>query len=132
MLFQLFWFLPLLPLSTKPPSLSQTIPTRCSCPWVVHINSLATPFPILYFTSPLLFCNYLFVLLKSTPLHPFLHTPLPSNNYQNALCNHDSVSVFLVCLVCFFDSIVDTYVFLAIWLFIVLIFFLNKSLYHFI
>ena len=49
---------------------------------------VATPFPILYFTSPWLFCNYLFVLLNlltssSIPPHPFSiwqllkHSPYP-------------------------------------------------------
>ena len=37
-------------------------PTRIlpfsSCPWVVHISSLASPFPILFLTSPCLFCTY--------------------------------------------------------------------------
>ena len=38
------------PLST-PHSLRQSSHIR-SCPWVVHISSLATAFPMLYFTSP--------------------------------------------------------------------------------
>ena len=74
-----------------------------------HINSLASSFPILYFTSPQLFCNYLFVLLNpltSSPIPPHL----PSGRHQNTFYIHDSVSV-LVCLVCFLDSIVDRYVF---------------------
>ena len=87
------------------------------------IGSLATPFLILYFTFLWLFCNYLLVLLNPSPLHPFSHMPLPPGNHQNTLCIHDSVSVLLVCLVCFLDSIVDRYVFIAILLFIVLIFF---------
>ena len=29
-----------------------------SCPWVMHISSLASPFPILFLTSPCLFCTY--------------------------------------------------------------------------
>ena len=37
-----------------------------------YISSLATPFPILYFTSPWLFCNYLFVLLN-----PLTSSPIP-------------------------------------------------------
>ena len=53
-----------LPPSHQHPSLTQTTPHHCSCPWVMHISSLATPCPILYFTSPWLFCNYLFVLLN--------------------------------------------------------------------
>ena len=44
------------------------------------VNSLATPFPLLYFTSPWLFYNYLLVLLNpltSSLIHLF---PLPSVN----------------------------------------------------
>ena len=49
-----------------------------------------------------------------------------SGNDQNAFCINDSVSD-LVCLVCFLDSIVNRFVFFAIFLFIVLnLFFLNK------
>ena len=71
--------------------------------------------------------TYLYFLIPS-PLHPPIHIPLPSGNCQNTLHMHESVSV-LVCLVCFLDSI-DRYVFIAILLFIVLIFlfFLNRSL----
>ena len=49
------------PLPSTPCSLRQP-PHYCSCPCVMRISSLATPFPVLYFTSPWLFCNYLFVL----------------------------------------------------------------------
>ena len=74
----------------------------------------------------------LYFLIPS-PLHPLPNTPLPFGNYQNAFRIHDSVSVLLFCLACFLDSIVDRYVFIAILLFIVLIlFFLNESLEHFI
>ena len=57
--------------------------------------------------------DYLYFLIPS-PLHPFPHTTLPSGNHQNVLHIHDSVSVLLVYLVCFLDSIVDKYVFIAI------------------
>ena len=83
------------------------------------ISSLATPFLILYFISPWLFWNYFFVLFNSLPSSPIPPTLLPSGNHQNAVWIHDSVSVLLVCLVCFLDSIVDRYVFIAILLFIV-------------
>ena len=97
----------------------------CSCPWVMHISSLASPFPVLYFTSP-----WLFVLLDPLTSSPFPYTPFPSGNHPNALCIHESVSVLLVCLLCFLDLVVDRYVFIAILLCIVLIllFFLNKPL----
>ena len=72
---QLSWFFLLCPPPPiKPYSLRQS-PYHCSCPWVMPISSLESPFPILYFTSPWLFCN-LFVLLIPLPLHSF--SPLPS------------------------------------------------------
>ena len=49
-------FLPLCPLH----SLRQS-PYHCSCPWVIRVSSLASPSPIVCFTPPWLFCNYLFV-----------------------------------------------------------------------
>ena len=68
-LFFFFTVIPIFPLCPLPPSsppLPQTVPHHCSCRWVMCIGSLATSFPILYFTSPWLFCNYLIVLLKNT------------------------------------------------------------------
>ena len=96
------------PLSTPPITLSpfRQSPHHCSCPWVMYINSLATPFPMLYFTSLWLFCLY---FLIPSSLHPFPYTSLPSGSHQNTLCIHDSVFV-LICLVCFLDSIVDRFV----------------------
>ena len=102
----------LTPPSSTPHSLKQSPYT---CPWVMCISYLATPFPILYFASPWLFCNYLFILhtlLTSSPLSP---ASLPSSKHQSALCICDSVSVLLVCLVCFLDSIVDRDVFLPFY-----------------
>ena len=127
MLLQLSWFFLLYSLPPNVPySLKQSF-HHCSCPWVMHISSVATPFPILYFITPWLLCNYLFVLLYPLTSSPL--PPQPSGNHQNALCTHDSVSVVLVCLVCFLDSTVERYVFIAILLFLVLIFFsLNKPL----
>ena len=109
-------------------------PHLCSCPWIMHISSLATAFPTLYFISPGLFCNYLFVLLNSFTSSPIPPYTFPSGNHQNSFHIHDSVSVLFTCLVCFLDSAVDRYVLIAILLFVVLIFlfFLNKSLQHFI
>ena len=127
MLLQLFQFFPFALLYPAPPIPSSNPPT------IVHVHgscvgSLAAPFPILYFISPQLFCNCRFVLLFPSPLHALSHTPFSSGNHQDALHIHDSVSVLLVCLVWFLDSIVDRYVIIAILLFIVFIFFLNKSL----
>ena len=108
--------------STQPPA-PQAIPHHSSCPWVICVSSLATPFPILYFTSPgYSVTTYLYFLIPSPP-HPFLYIPLPSAHHQNVLHIHDSVSVLLLFLVCFLDSLVDRYVFIEILFFVVLILF---------
>ena len=94
------FFPPLHPERSSPHSLRPS-PHHCSGPWVMYVSFLTFPFPILYFTPPWLFCNYLFALLNpltssSIPLHP-----IPSDKHQNILNIHDSVSVLLVCLVWF-------------------------------
>ena len=106
-----------LPPSTQQPLSLMQSPHHCSCPWVMCVSSLVTPFPRLYFTFPWLFCNY---FLIPSPLHQSTHTPhLKCTNHQNALCICDSVSVILVLFVCFLDSIVDKYVFIAILLLLI-------------
>ena len=63
------------------------------------------------------------------PFPPFSHFPLPADNPPNDLHIYDSISVLVVCLVCFcfLDSVVDGCEFINILMFIVLIlFFLNK------
>ena len=92
--------LPLLP--NTPHSLTQSS-RHCSCPWVMCISSLLTPFPVLYSTSLWLFCNYLFVLLN--PLTSSSISPTSPSHLKTikTLCIHDSVSA-LVCLLCFLDS----------------------------
>ena len=106
MLLQLSWFFLFEPLHPAPLTPSGNSPHHCSCLWVMPISSLASPFPILYFTSPWLFCNYLFVL-NSLICSPTLHLPPPI--WQPSKCSQypDSVSVLLVCL----DSIIERYVF---------------------
>ena len=71
MLLQLSQFFPLLPHSVTP--LPQSIPS----PLFMSMGpayKLPIPFPILYFTSPWLFCDYQFVLLN--PLN-FSQPPTP-------------------------------------------------------
>ena len=66
------------PFATSPPGTPYSLrqfPYHCSCPGVMHISSLATPFPVLYFTAPWLFCTYLFVLLNLTSSPIPTHTP---------------------------------------------------------
>ena len=86
-LLQLSQFFPFSPYS--PHSLRQS-PHHCSCPWVMHISSLATPFPTLYFISPWLCCNYLFVLLNS-----LTSSPIPPPPSHLATIQMLSVSVIL-------------------------------------
>ena len=69
-------FPPRLP-STPHHPLPQVIPPPFSCPWVMCVSSLAPLFPTLYFTSPWLFCNYLFVLLNPFTSHPFSRSHPP-------------------------------------------------------
>ena len=107
MLLQLFQFPPLPSSTQHPHSLRQSL-HYCSCLWVMRISSLATPFPILYFTSLWLFCNYLFALLN--PLTSLPSLPHPHLIWQPSKgCIHNSISV-LVCLTCFLDSLlIDLY-----------------------
>ena len=55
-----------------PPSLS-------SCPWVIHISSLASPFPILFLTFPCLFSTYHLCFLLPVSFPPFSTPPHPNN-----------------------------------------------------
>ena len=128
MLLHLSWFFPLCPLSTQQPTLPQAIPPVLFMSmgpgyvfWPLHFL-YCTLHPHGYSVT-----TYLYFLILS-PLYPFPYSPLPSGSHQNALCIHVSVSV-LFCLVCFLVSIVDGFIFLAILMFIALIFFfVNKSL----
>ena len=99
MLLQLSQFFPLNP---PPPSTSPSLrlsPHHCSCPWVMCIRSLASPFPILYFTSPWLFWNYLFVLLNPLTSSPILPYP-PSHLFNLGI-------LIMICLgVSLFASVV--------------------------
>ena len=69
------------PAPSTPYSLRQSL-CHCSYPLVMCISSLATPFPILYFTSPWLFCNYISVLLN--PLPSSLILPLSPPLWQSS------------------------------------------------
>ena len=90
MLLQLSWFFPHCPpLPSTPHSLRQSL-HHCSHPWIMHIGSVATPFPILYFPFPWLFCNYLFVLLNPLTSPPIFPT-LPSH-----LATIKTLSVYMI------------------------------------
>ena len=121
MLLQLSQFFPFAPLHLVSPFLP-AIPSLSSCPWVMHTSSLASPFPILFLTYPYFVPTNLCFLIPATfpPFAPFsLPTDIPPNN----LHIYDSVPVLLVCLVCYLDSIIDSCEFIAILMFVVLIFF---------
>ena len=100
------FFSPLLLSNQYPHSLRQAL-HHCLRPWVMCVSSSATPFPVLYFTSPRLFCNYPFVLSPS-PLHPSPTTPSHLATITT-LSISMILSVLLVCLFCFLDSIIDMY-----------------------
>ena len=68
-------FPPLSPSTQHHPHSLRQFPHNCSCPQIMRVSSVATPFPILHFTSPWLFCNYLFVLLNPFTSSPILLLP---------------------------------------------------------
>ena len=81
--------------TTFPPA----FPPLRSCPWVIHISSLASPFPILFLTSLCLFCTYHLCFLFSVPFSPLSHSPTNNPPCDLAFC--ESVPVLVVCLVNF-------------------------------
>ena len=122
MLLQLSHFFFLFPSALYPPSHQHSPQPLRSCPWVVHISSLTSQFPILFLTSPCLFCIYHLSFLFPVP---FPHSPLPLPT-DNLLCDFhfcDTVPVLVVCLVCFCFFRFNCCEFVVILLFIFLIFF---------
>ena len=100
MLLQLsHYFSPLYspPPCTLPPS---NIPPLSSCPWIIHVSSLASPFPILFLTYPCTFYAYQLCFLFLYLSMPILLFPLPTDNPPCDLHFCDSVPVLVVCLVC--------------------------------
>ena len=117
---------PPVPSSTQYPHSLQQPPTLSSCPWVVHISSLASPFPILFLTSTLCIWYRPLMLLLSCTFSPIL--PPPTETPPCDLCIYDSVPVLLVCSVCYLDSVIDRCEFVTTLVFIILIFILHNSL----
>ena len=72
-----------------------------SCSWVIHISSLASPFPILFFTSLLSILFLTIMLLIPCTFAPILPPPYPADNPPCDLHFCDSLPVLVVCLVCF-------------------------------
>ena len=117
----------------SPPPTGTPIPSSSTSlvhHWVLHIGSLASSFPVLFLTSPCLFCTYQLCFLITAPFPSFSLFPFRTDNPPNDLHICDSVPALVVCLVCFLDSVVDSCEFIAILMLVVLIFFFffNKSL----
>ena len=95
------------PISTPPPALpgiplpSSKTPLFSSCPWVMHVSSWASPFPILFLTSSCLFSTYHLCYLLSVPFPPLSPSHSPVGNPPCDLHFCGSVPVLVVCLVCF-------------------------------
>ena len=128
MLLQLSQYFSPLPTSTQHPQLSQAIPTPLfmSTGHVYMFFGYSISYAILYNTMAIL------QLPICTAESPHLFTQSPTFLFHLATIKMLSVSMIL-CSFCllslFLDSIVDRYIFIAIVLFLVLIFFfLNKSL----
>ena len=96
MLLQLSHFPPFTPLHPAHP-LTPTVPPYSSCPQVVHISSLASTFPILFFTSPC-FLPTIYATYSLSPLSPS-HSLADNPPCDLHFCG--SVPVLVVCLVCF-------------------------------
>ena len=82
--------------STWYPPFPPAIPPHNSCPWVIEISYLVSPFPILYFTFPYFLPTNLYFLIPA-PLSPFSLFPLPSHNPPRDLhiCNSVSIPLLL-------------------------------------
>ena len=92
-----FFFLYPPPLSTPhslwhPPTIFHV---HGSCKWPLHFL-YCTLHPHGYSVT-----TYLYFSIPS-PIYPFPHGFLPSGKHPNTFYIHDSVSILLVCLVCFF------------------------------
>ena len=82
-------------------------PTLSSNPWVKHISSLATPFPILFLTFPYFVPTNLYLSPASFP-------PLSPSPSQLITLQMDFVPALLLCWICFLAAIVDCCEFIAI------------------
>ena len=125
---------PVSPLYSSPPCTPPPtyIPPFSSCPWIIQVSSLASPLPILFLTSPVYFAPTNNASIPCT-FSPFLPFSLTADNPPCDLYFWDFILVLVVCLVCFrsyffLGSVVDSCEFIVILMFIVSIFFLNKSL----
>ena len=83
---------------THPPT---SIPPHPISSWVIHIRSLASPFPILFLTSSCLFSTYHLCFLFHVPFPPFSLLPLPADDPPCDFHFWESLPVLVVCLVYF-------------------------------
>ena len=91
-------FIPHRPAHPLPPALPSPF---SSCPWVAHVSSLASTFPMLFLPSLCLFCTYHLCFLFHVPFPLFSPLLLPAENPPCDLHFCGSVPVLAVCLVCF-------------------------------
>ena len=84
--------IPLCPAHPLPPTFR---PRLSSCLWVIPVSSLASAFPILFLTSPCLFCAYQLCFLFPAPFPPTSSFLLPADNPPNDLHIYDSVPFWL-------------------------------------
>ena len=92
------FFLPLISICYVPPP-PPSFPHLSSCPWVVHISSLVSSFPILFLTP--LSILYLPFMLLIPSIFPHYPPSLPTDNPPCDLHFCESVPGLAVCLVRF-------------------------------
>ena len=84
------FFFPLFPSALHPASHQHSL-TLSSCPWVIHISSLASPFPVLFLISYFLFSTHHLCYLFPIPF------PLLSPSHSLLITLHViSISVILL------------------------------------
>ena len=124
---------PLSPIHPAPPN-PLAFPPFSSCPWVIHVSSLTSTFPILFSTSSCLFSAYHLYLTFSVPFPLLSPCHSPTDNPPCDLHFCDSVPVLVVCLIPFcFHFFRFGYWYLwpcyhFLFIFLIFSFFLDKSL----
>ena len=119
-----------LPCTHLPPA----FPHLSSCPFVINVSFLASPFPVLFLISRCLFCTYHLCFLFPGPFSPFSPICLPTDNPPRDLHFCDSVPILVASLVhfcfVFLGSVVDSceFVVILLFVFLIILFFLDKSL----
>nr|KAF6450420.1 hypothetical protein HJG59_008314 [Molossus molossus] len=119
------------PFPSPPPAFPHTVVcVHWLCIYTYKFFGLFLPTPKLTFFLRFVSLTTNLYFLIPLPFSPIPPTRLSSGNQQNFSV---SIKMFLFCLfILFVDSIVNRYVFIAIFLFIFFIFFFKKTLQHFI